>query len=123
MKLKAFLTFKAIVSLIDGIALLFIPVTYMGWVGVSLGFEGMIGAQFFGAMLIGVGLICWFSRGGAKETVGGVLLSLFVADVIGFILSLRIQLAGQMNSLGWVVVAIWLILALGLGYFRFIKKK
>ena len=103
MKLKGFLTFKAIVSVIDGAALLFIPTTYMGWVGVTIGFEGMIGAQFFGAMLIGVGLICWFSREGTKETIGGVLLALFIADLIGFILSLRIQLAGQMNPLGWAV--------------------
>lgn len=123
MKLKPFFIVKAVISFVDGLALMFIPTMYMSWIGVTIQYEGVIGAQFFGAMLIGIGLICWFSREGKKETVGGVLLSLFVADLIGFILSLRIQLAGQMNSLGWVVVAVWFILFLGLGYFRFFYKE
>ena len=122
MKLKGFLVFKAIISIADGIALLIVPVAYMGMIGVALGVEGAIAARFFGTMLIGMGLICWFSRGGERSTIGNILLSLFITDVIGFILALRIQLAGLMNSLGWIVVAVWLILALGLGYFRFLKK-
>ena len=122
MKLKGFLMLKAIISLVDGIALLVVPVAYMGLIGVSLGVEGAMAAQFFGTMLIGMGLICWFSRGGTPSAIGDILLSLFIADTIGFILALRIQLAGLMNSLGWIVVAVWLILALGLGYFRFLKK-
>ena len=122
MKLKGLLIFKAIVSLLNGIALLVVPIRYMALIGVSLGVEGAIAARFFGTLLIGIGLICWFSKDGTRSTIGGVLLSLFVTDVIGFILALRIQLAVLMNSLGWIVVIIWGLLALGLGYFRFLKK-
>ena len=122
MKLKGLLIFKAIVSLLNGIALLVVPSRYLALIGVSLGVEGAIAARFFGTLLIGIGLICWFSKDGTRSTIGGVLLSLFVTDVIGFILALRIQLAVLMNSLGWIVVIIWGLLALGLGYFRFLKK-
>jgi len=122
MKLKGFFIFKAVISLVDGILLLIIPVSYMNFIGVTLGFEGAIGAQFFGTMLIGVGLICWLSKNETPKTAGNILLSLFIADTIGFILALKIQLAGLMNPMGWIVVAIWFLLALGLGYFRFMKK-
>jgi len=122
MKPKGLLIFKAIVSLFDGIALLAVPVRYMAFIGITLGVEGSIAAQFFGTLLIGIGLICWFSKDGTRATIGGILLSLFITDVIGFILALRIQLAGLMNPLGWIVVVIWGLLALGLGYFRFLKK-
>jgi len=119
--MKGFLVFKSIISLIDGIALVVVPIAYMNLVELYLGDTGILMARFFGALLIGVGLICWFSRGGTRKTVGGTLLALFVADTLGFLIALKGQLAGLMNALGWVIVAIWLILALGLAYFRFLK--
>ena len=78
-------------------------------------------ARFFGALLIGIGLILWLSRNADWNILKVVTLSLFIADTIGFIVALVAQLAGVMNSLGWIIVAIWLLLALGLGYFRFLK--
>lgn len=119
--MKGFLSFKAIVSLLDGIALIVVPMAYMGVFGVSLGDSGVMMAQFFGALLVGVGLICWFSRGGTRKTVGGTLLALFIADVLGFLVALKAQMAGLMNTIGWVVVILWLVMVLGLGYFRFLK--
>ena len=47
---------------------------------------------------------------------------LFTGDPIGFIVALIGQLGGVMNGLGWITVAIWLFLALGLGYFRFLSS-
>ena len=52
-----------------------------------------------------------------------MILSLFVADTIGFILALIAQLSGKMNGLGWLLVALWLVLAFFLGYFYFLKPE
>ena len=122
MNIKNFFILKAFISIICGLVLLIIPATAAKVVGVILNLEGSLGAQFIGALLLGIGLICWLSKEGTRDTAGHILLSLFIADIIGFILSLRIQLAGWMNSLGWIVVAVWLILAIGLGFFRFKKS-
>ena len=112
---------KAIVSLAFGIAFGVILAAVMSFYGVMLDPGGILMTRFLAACLIGIGLICWFTRGGDSNTLKSITLSLCVADTIGFIVALVGQLSGNMNALGWIIVAIWLLLALGLGYFRFLK--
>jgi hypothetical protein len=121
MKLSSFLVVKAIISLAFGIGFVAIPVAVWSIYGVTLDPVGILMTRFLAACLIGIGLICWFSRNADSNTLKGITLSLFIADTIGFIVALSGQLSGNMNTLGWIVVAIWLLLALGLGYFRFLK--
>ena len=40
---------------------------------------------------------------------------------IGFIVALLAQLSGVMNAFGWSAVGIYLLLALGYGYFLLVK--
>jgi hypothetical protein len=122
MKLSTFLAVKAVISLVFAIAFVLIPATYLSWGGVTLDAAGTCMARFFGVGLLGIGLVCWFLRSAAdSEARQGILLSLFITDTVGFIVNLLAQLSGLWNALGWINVAIWLLLALGLGYFRFLK--
>lgn len=123
MALKIFLTIKAVISLVFGLISLCIPTIVFPYYGISLDAAGIAFSQWFGTALIGIGLICWFARAEAKSGLRqAVLLSLFICDTIGFVVSLYVQLRGVSNALGWSNVAIWLLLALGLGYFRFLRK-
>lgn len=122
MKLSNFLVVKAVISLIFGILFVLVPAAAMSMYGATLDSAGSVMARFFGACLIGIGLICWLYRNADHNAIQGVTFSLFIADTIGFIVALLAQLSGQMNALGWVNVIIWLLLALGLGYFRFLKS-
>ena len=121
MTLSRFLVVKAILSLAFGIAFAVVPAAAMALFGVTLDPAGVLMARSLGASLIGIGLVCLFDRSADHEALQGITLSLFVGDTIGFIVALQGQLSGMMNALGWIVVAIWLLLALGLGYFRFLK--
>lgn len=122
MKLSTFLAVKAVISLVFAIAFVLIPATYLSWGGVTLDAAGTCMARFFGVGLLGIGLVCWFLRSAAdSEARRGILLGLFITDTVGFIVNLLAQLSGLWNALGWINVAIWLLLALGLGYFRFLK--
>ena len=70
----------------------------------------------------GIGVRHWFARNIADRAgLQGIILALYIADTIGFIVALHAQLSGLMNALGWSDVGIWLLLALALGYFRFLK--
>jgi len=72
--------------------------------------------------MVGIGLVCWLNRNMTDpDTRKGITLALCIGDAVGFIVTLLGQLAGLLNPLGWVNVVIWLLLALGLGYFRFVK--
>jgi hypothetical protein len=123
MNLKIFLTFKAIVSLGFGLISLCIPTLVFPYYGINLDAQGILFSQWFGCMAIGIGFICWFARTEAKSNLRqAILLSLFICDTIGFGVGLSAQLREVGNALGWSNVVLWLILAAGLGYFRFIKK-
>jgi hypothetical protein len=122
MKLSNFLVVKAVISLAFGIGFALIPAAVMSLYGVALDPTGILMARFVGACLIGIGLICWLDRSADHDALQGITLALFVGDTVGFIVALLGQLSGLMNALGWVIVVIWLLLALGLGYFRFLKS-
>jgi len=124
MSRSLFLKIKAVISVLFGISMAFFSSLLMPIYGVTLTASGTLAIQWAGACLFGIGLICWFaSNADRSELVSGILLSLCICDTIGFVVSLLAQLAGVMNVLGWSTVGLWLILALGLGYFRFIGKE
>ena len=122
MQASYFLMAKALVSLAFGLAYLLVPVTSAAWFGMSIGPEGALITQMLGATLVGIGLVCWFTSQATRTGLArDVMVSLFVADSIGFVVTLRGQLALQLGAMGWLGVLIWLLLALGLGYFGFVQ--
>ena len=122
MKLSQFLTLKAVLSLGFGVALVLAPASLLSLYGVSLDPAGGYLARLLGVDLIGIGLVCWVAKNAVEsELVQALILVLFAADAIGCVVVVWGQLAGVLNALGWVNVAIWLFLTLGLGYFRFVK--
>ena len=121
MKLSTFFIVKAIVCFVFAIGYIAVPVDTGSFFEITLDPDGIMMARFFGALLIGIGLILWLSRNADRDVLKVITLSLFIADTAGFIIALVAQLAGVINSSGWIIVAIWLLLASGLGYFRFLK--
>jgi len=121
MKLSTFLIIKAIVCWVFGIGYALVPVTVGTMYAINLDLDGVLMSRFFAALLIGIGLILWLLRNADWNILKVITLSLCVADTIGFIVALVGQLTGVMNGLGWIIVIIWFLLALGLGYFRFLK--
>jgi hypothetical protein len=121
MKLSTFLMVKAIICFLFGIGYLVIPTTVGSWYDIALDSDGVMMSRLFGALLIGIGLILWLCKNADWTLLKVITLSLCIADTIGFIVALVGQLNGIMNALGWIIVVIWFLLALGLGYFRFIE--
>lgn len=123
MKLSFLLLAKAIISVVSGLALLLLPSAFMGLAGVTLDASGVVMARMVGALLVGIAVMCWLARA-ADPSVGreALVLGLFVADTLGFVVILLAQLAGLMTAFGWVFALLWLLLAAGLGYFRFLAK-
>ena len=114
----------AFVSLGFGIGDGLIPALSASWVGITLDQVGVYIARSFAAGFFGIGLVCWFLRDAEEcKLQQDIILSFFVADAAALIAALLAQLSRLMNSLGWFLVAVWLFLVLGLGYFRFVKPR
>ena len=124
MKLSTLMVVNALVAAVFGVGFVVVPGQVMSFYGpeVTPPLEYM--AQLFGAALLAFAVLTWTARNAPDSaTRRAILLAMVVGDGIGFIVSLIGQLGGVMNALGWSTVVIYLLLALGFGYFCFAQPK
>jgi hypothetical protein len=123
MKLSNLMVIKAVIVFVFGIGFLLIPTKIMSLYGVTLSQGGAVMTQFFGAAFILLGVVLWSARNAPRSEVAlqAIVLAIVIGDTIGFIVALLAQLNGVMNLLGWGNVALYLLLAIGFGYFQFVK--
>src|SRR5262245_19673746 len=109
---------NAVVALAYALGLLLGPKYLLSFYGLTSGTSELLEAQLFGASLIAIGLLAWFARDFNDQTArDGVVISLFFSDVVGFVVTLLATLSKVMKDAGWSAVVIFLVLALGYGYF------
>jgi len=121
MKLKTLFIINSVVCLVFGFGFVFLPEQALSLYGndAVTGQFKYVG-QLFGSSLLAFGLISWLARDSAESNArNAIILSFFLGDLVGFIISLINQISGVVNALNWSTVAIYLLLALGFGYFYF----
>jgi hypothetical protein len=124
MKLSTFMVIAAVVCLLFGLVFVFVPEQFMSYYGATPDAGANYMAQLFGAALIGIAIILWLCKDAEDSpTRRAILLGLFVTEVVGFVVALKTQLGGGINALGWSTVVIYLLFALGFGYFRFFSSR
>ena len=124
MKLKTLLIIKAIVCLCLGIPILLVPAFTYSIFGATLSAGGIFAAREYGASMIGNLMLTWFARNSQEsDAKWAIVLALFVYDALGFVVTLIAILSGALNPLAWLIVALYLFLALGFGYFLIPKRK
>jgi hypothetical protein len=117
MTFKALLTIKAIVCVLFGPILLFVPATLLKFLGSSLESGGAFTAREYGAALLGGFLLTLFARNTtAADARRAILLYLLVYDAIGFAVTLASVASGVLNSFGLGIAAVYLFFTLGSGY-------
>jgi hypothetical protein len=118
MKLKTFMVVNALVATAFGIGFIVVPGQITSAYGPEITPELEYVTRLFGAALLAFAVLTWTARNATdSDTRRAILLALFVGDGVGFIVSLMGQLGGVTNALGWTTVLIYLLLALGFGYF------
>jgi uncharacterized membrane protein len=118
MRLKNWMMAAAVICLVFGFGFVILPVTLLSFYGLSTEQVGIFMTRLFGQAFILLGLLLWLARNTTEPTIQRAFaLAVFVGNVIGFIISLMTQLSGIVNVLGWSTVALYLIFALGFGYF------
>ncbi len=123
MKLRYVFLVQTIVSLIFAIALLLGPAVTLQYFGLTQGNTEKLLAQVLGSGLVGFALLSWFAKdfSDPKAREGGVI-SLLVFNVIGFVVSLLGVLSKVTRSgSAWIVVILFLIFAVGLAYYPFMR--
>lgn len=118
-----FLIFAAIVSVLYGLGLLFMPSTLADMHGIAGGPGTNLMARYFGAALVGLGLISWLVReADDSDVLTSYLRGSFVIAGVGLIVSLHAVFSGLMNGVGWVPVLVGVLLTLGFGIHGFARR-
>jgi len=123
MKLKTLLIIKAIVCICLGLCVLFAPNFIYSIFGATLAAGGVFAAREYGASMMGNLMLTWFARNSeGSDARWAIILALCVYDAVGSIITLLAIFSGAINSLGWLIVLIYLFFAVGFGYFLIPKK-
>jgi hypothetical protein len=118
MKLKTLLIIKAAVCLCLGLPILFAPDFIYSIFGATLAAGGTFAAREYAASMIGNLMLTWFARNSqVSDAKWAMILALCVYDAVGFLVTLIAIFTGAINSLGWLIVLIYLFFAAGFGYF------
>jgi len=121
MKLRNLLVLNGVVLVLFALGLLLMPTALLDLFGFGSSAAAKLLGQLVGVELLANGLVSAFAMDVREHSTRRALtLSFFIADVIGFIVSVGGVLSGAVNELGWVIAVVYLLLALGFGYFQFI---
>jgi hypothetical protein len=124
MRLSGLLVVAAIIGAAFGVAFVVASGPLLSVYGITLDKAGTLVAQLFGALLIGLAVLNWFARSVTDpDARQAVVLGNLTGDVVGFVVILIGQLAGIANTLGWVNVAIYLVLGLGFAYVQLMQAR
>lgn len=123
MKFKTLMIIKAFVCLGFGPLLLFVPGWLLNLLGTTYCPGAALTAREYGATLIGNLLLTWLARN-SEDSIArrAIIWNLFAYDAIALIATLKIQLSGGLNVLGWGIVAVYLFFTIGFGYFLIPKN-
>jgi hypothetical protein len=122
MKLNLFMMIAAVIALLFGLGFIVAPASSLQLYGTSTNLTGEFLARYLGASLVGLAFVIWLTRNAEPSgTRKGLLTGLFVTMLLGFVVALYDKFAGSGNALIWLNVVIYLLLAIGFGYFAFMK--
>lgn len=118
MELKHWMVIKSVICIVLALLLLLIPETFLSLYGSDLNESGVFMSRLFGQALALIGIVLWLARNVAEpSTRRAFVVAVLIGDLIGAVVSLIGVLAGVTNALGWTTVVLYLVLALGFGYF------
>jgi hypothetical protein len=122
MKLSTLFIIAAVISFLYGLAFMIVPANTMALYGVNLSVGGLFIVRYLGATFIGLAVLAWLARNARpSEARAAIVLALFTTTALGFVVALYDKFAGVGNALVWSSVVIYLLLAIGFGYFSFMR--
>ena len=119
MKLSTYAIIITILAVGFGLAFVIIPVKLAAFYGIALGGGGVVMARYFGMSNLFIGMIFWSysSVSPAAKSWPKLLLYSLVYDILQLGITLKAQLDGGTNSMGWTTVGLFALLAIGSAYY------
>jgi hypothetical protein len=115
--LTLLLTITAVIGALYGVATLLTPAAYLQMLGLDPNPSAILQARYFGAAVLGAGLMLGMARKAQEPSVQRALSLGNFAVVTGSAVVTTIGLSsGLLNAVGWGFLASEILLAVGYGY-------
>jgi ABC-type transport system involved in multi-copper enzyme maturation permease subunit len=121
MKLRNLYLANSIIMLVLALGLILMTSVMVNLFGVNNGAETRTLSQLLGVGLVVSGMITLLAREVTDPMARSAInFSNLIADVLGVVVALNATLTGVFGWFGWLLVVVYLLLALGFGYFQFL---
>ena len=123
MTLNTLFTICSVLSLVFGIAFVLVPGQVHSAYGVMPDGVDRFNGRLMGAAFVGFGVLTWMARGLADTQARRmVVVVMFVTTLLALGVTLLGQIQGVLGPAGWSSVVIYLLEAIGFGYYWFGKR-
>ncbi len=114
MRLKGFMIVNAIIAVIVGLLLIFIPSAIVQFFGLPADRGMDLDGQLYGSELILMGLIAWFARDITELRYERRIYAAFaIANLISLVISGVGLVTHNFTSIGWIAILAYLTLTVG----------
>ena len=121
MKFKTLLAVNSVLAVASGVACILVPVQLLAHYEVTLSPMGIVVYQFWGATIVGLGMLIWISRTITDRLLQRrISLALFITNALCCVMAVRGQYAGA-NARGWSMVVLFGLFAVVYGISIFIN--
>ena len=121
MKLRNLYLANSIITLVLALGLLLMTSVMVDLFGMNNVAETRTLSQLLGVGLVVSGMITLLAREVTDPMARSAInFSNMIACVLGVVVALNATLTGVFGWFGWVLVVVYLLIALGFGYFQFI---
>ena len=119
MKLSTYAILLAIVGFFYGIALLFMPASFLSNYGITANDSTVVMSRFFGSAMLGNAILFWLHRNvpATDKSWSALLGASVIFSVANFVIGLMAVTGGMVNSMGWSTVVISALFAIASGYY------
>jgi hypothetical protein len=122
MKFNTFMAIAAVIAFLFGLGFLLLPEQVLASYGVTLETAGQWVARYLGSAFIGISVLTWLARNAEKgPALRAIVLGFFFLGATGLVVAILDLIYGAGNALAWSTVAVYLFLAVGFGYYQFVK--
>ena len=122
MSLRRLLSINFFLALLLGVVCLLLPRQLFGIYGLTPGPPGTWTTRLLGGAFLGFAALMWFGwRSAPPEARRAIAVGLLIQNVIALIASVEFQLSEQVGRIGYIDLAVFLLLAIGYGAFLCLK--
>ena len=124
MKFRIMFLINALIAALLGLGFLAVPDRILGQFGVDAYAATKLAAQFFGTVMLALGLLLWFAKDVTQENLQkGMAIALMVGAAAGLIITAVGTTSNILRSNGWIAMLVYLLFGLVYAYLVFMKPR